>query len=150
MPASDATARFDLPLLMAGQAQKEITHNEALAMIDALLCPIVEAVGVNQPVAQALPGQAWITGGAPSGEWTGRSHALAFATVGGWRIADMPEGSDVFDRATGGLWRRHAGGWHAPAAIAGANGGSVIDQQCRAALSSLISALAARGIISSA
>ena len=34
---SDATPRWALPQLFAGQAQKEVFHNEALARIDMLL-----------------------------------------------------------------------------------------------------------------
>lgn len=31
------TARYQLPFLAVGQAQKEITHNEALVLLDALI-----------------------------------------------------------------------------------------------------------------
>ena len=31
---SDTTARLRLPTLRAGQAQKELTHNEALTLLD--------------------------------------------------------------------------------------------------------------------
>ena len=40
------TDRFALPLLAAAQAQKEVTHNEALARVDALLHAVVVAVGL--------------------------------------------------------------------------------------------------------
>ena len=43
------TDRFALPLLQPGQAQKEMFHNEALAALDLLIQPAVEAVGVNTP-----------------------------------------------------------------------------------------------------
>lgn len=32
---TDTSARFALPLILPGQAQKEIFHNEALALLDA-------------------------------------------------------------------------------------------------------------------
>lgn len=38
----DQTARFALPMLVAGQSQKEWFHNEALLRADALLCATVE------------------------------------------------------------------------------------------------------------
>ena len=43
------TSRFALPLLAAGQADKELTHNEALACLDILLQPVVQAVGLTVP-----------------------------------------------------------------------------------------------------
>ncbi|PCJ29601.1 MAG: hypothetical protein COA94_00970 [Rickettsiales bacterium] len=33
------TPRLNLPLIHSGQAQKEITHNEALSMLDVLINP---------------------------------------------------------------------------------------------------------------
>lgn len=147
MPDAMLTPRLALPLLAAGQAQKEITHNEALAMIDALLCPIVEAAGLNAPVADPDSGLAWIVGPAPVGEWVGHAHHIAVATMGGWRFADMPAGANVLVRAGGGVWRRGAGGWQAPTSILAAVGGATVDTECRASVSALISALAAQGLI---
>jgi hypothetical protein len=147
MPDVMLTPRLSLPLLATGQAQKEITHNEALALIDALLCPVVEAVGLNAPVVAPQIGLAWIVGLQPIGEWTGHAQQLAVATAGGWRFADMPEGATLFVRAGGGLWRRVAGGWQAPEIMQPVTGGGTIDSECRASLSELISALAARGLV---
>ena len=48
--------RHQLPYLMVAQAQKEITHNEALARIDALLHPVVTdrlATPPSPPLADA-------------------------------------------------------------------------------------------------
>ena len=41
------TARWALPLLEAGQAQKEMGHNEALAAIDLLMTTAVLAVRIR-------------------------------------------------------------------------------------------------------
>ena len=45
----DATPRWGLPLLFAGQAQKEIFHNEALMLVDALLHGRVESADLGAP-----------------------------------------------------------------------------------------------------
>lgn len=147
MPDATMTPRLALPLLAAGQAQKEITHNEALALIDALLCPVAEAVGLNTPPAAPADGQAWIAGPAPVGAWTGKARQLAIATIGGWRFADLPEGAHVLVGPEAVVWRRVASGWQAPVTISSASGGTIVDSECRAAVSALISALAAQGLV---
>ena len=49
MDDTDLTVRLELPLLVAGQAQKEVTHNEALILVDAAFAPLVDSVGTNAP-----------------------------------------------------------------------------------------------------
>ena len=50
------TDRFALPLLATAQAQKEMTHNEALALLDAVVQPVVVAVApASVPVLLARP-----------------------------------------------------------------------------------------------
>ncbi|MEG8028176.1 DUF2793 domain-containing protein [Sphingomonas aerolata] len=67
----ETSARTGLPLLQPGQAQKEMGHNEALALIDLLLQPTVVTVGLNVPPAAPAPGACWIVGAAPTGDWGG-------------------------------------------------------------------------------
>ncbi len=53
-----ATAKFELPLLFAGQAQKEFFVNEALSRADLLLhCAIEGETAAPPPAPQA--GQVW-------------------------------------------------------------------------------------------
>ena len=59
------TARFDLPLLFAGQAQKEGTVNEVAARIDALLHGAIEGELAAPPISPS-DGQAWLVSAAPS------------------------------------------------------------------------------------
>mgnify|MGYP003782882907 FL=1 len=56
----DHSPRLDLPFIMAGQALKHITHNEALQRLDALVQPLVESTTLTTPPASPLPGEAWI------------------------------------------------------------------------------------------
>ena len=40
------TPRLNLPYIHSGQAQKEITHNEALTMLDVYINPVVQDIGI--------------------------------------------------------------------------------------------------------
>lgn len=59
------TGRHKLPCLAVSQAQKEITHNEALALIDALVHPVVEEqLSVPPAPTDADIGKCWLIGSA--------------------------------------------------------------------------------------
>lgn len=63
------TARHHLPMLAVSQAQKEITHNEALVLVDALLHPIIEDRLSIPPVATVADiGKCWLVGTAAQDE----------------------------------------------------------------------------------
>lgn len=147
MPEGESSARFDLPYLMAGQAQKEVTHNEALTLIDLALCPVVEAVGVISPPSAPVVGQAWIVGTSPSGTWLGAANALAGWTAGGWRFVQLPVGASVTIRSNGLKWRRNSEVWQVAPMLSAPTGGSVVDLECRTALSALVAALTSHGLV---
>lgn len=138
------TPNMALPLLATGQAQKEVTHNEALVLVDALLLGIVEQVSENAPPSSPSTGAMWIIGPTPSGAWTGAAGKIAVATAGGWRFVAAPQGA-VFRLRSGGLIRRTATGWATAAAVSAPTGGTVIDSEARAAISAIKELLAAAG-----
>lgn len=131
----------------AGQAQKEVTHNEALALIDLALAATVTGAGGDIPPSAPGPGECWLVGPTPQGAWTGRAHDLAGWTGGGWRFVALPPGSTVRDAATGAIWHRSSTGWQGATAIAAPAGGAVADNECRATVATLIAALAEQGLI---
>lgn len=160
------TARWALPLLEAGQAQKEMTVNEALARLDLFAQPSVAAVGLDAPPADPAQGQAWIVGAAPTGAWAGQAQTLAGWTAGGWRFVAPREGLAVWSEAdgcaavfAGGSWRvgrlaaqrLEIGGVQVVGAqgvaIAAPTGGGTIDGEARAALTAVLAALRAHGLI---
>lgn len=141
------TARLGLPLLAAGQAQKEMTHNEALILIDGAVAASVEFAGGNAPPAAPAIGEAWLTGSAPSGSWAGQPGALAIWSPGGWRFVVPAIGATVVVRSTGARWVRRASGWQAPPAVTLPSGGTVIDNENRATVAALVAALTTFGIV---
>ena len=44
------TNRLKLPLLYSGQAQKEVTHNEALNLLDVLVNPVAQEINRHRQV----------------------------------------------------------------------------------------------------
>lgn len=143
------TARYALPLLATAQAQKEMTHNEALALIDALLHAAVEAGPVDDPPAVPGPGQCWLVGSAPTGAWAGRANALAVHTDGGWRFTAPSAGMRVLRIGDGARLRFDGATWHGPATIAAPSGGAVVDAEARAGLAALILLLEEHGLLKS-
>jgi len=162
----DQTARLGLPLLAAGQAQKEISHNAALAMLDVLVQPVVHRFGDNDPPVAPVIGQSWIVGSAPTGDWTGQPHAIATWRGEGWEYLMPAEGSRFWVVADG-LWAGFGeGGWTRgilpcvslkiggdqvvgarQPAIAAPTGGSTVDTEARTALAAVIVALKTHGLI---
>lgn len=163
---TDATARFALPFLASGQAQREVFHNEALARIDALLLPVTESVLLDTPPASPAPGQCWVVGPAPTGDWAGQALALAAWTEDGWRLVAPRAGMHVwsladavtamFDGAAWALGALHARqllvggvpvvGTQQPA-IVDPIGGAAPDAPARAAISAILVALRTHGLI---
>lgn len=141
------TPNFHMPLLFAAQAQKEITHNEAIVLIDALLAGCVEAVVSNPASLSPSDGQAWIIGSDPVGLWAGRAGQVAVFTSGGWRFAPAAAGMKLLDRSAGVILRNTGSGWSAPTALADPAGGAVVDSEARSAITAILAALRESGMI---
>ncbi len=144
------TARHKLPLLAVAQAQKEITHNEALVRIDALLHPVVQDELAIPPVASdADTGKCWLVAASPSGEWAGKAGQIAIWVGGGWRFCVPAEGMRARQQSQNIDRIRSAGVWLMPPAISNPAEGSVVDTEARAAIMSLLAHLRAIGHVTS-
>lgn len=131
--------------MLAGQAQKEFTVNEAFALCDALLHCAVEGTA-DTPPGMAEDGECWLVGPSPTGEWAGQPGMIACRQVGTWLFASPRDGLRVLDRSTGqALFYRD--GWEAPAAPAMPTGGSTIDVQARSVINEIVTVLRQAGIL---
>lgn len=108
---SEASPRLGLPFLQPGQAQKELFHNEALSLLDALVQPVVQAIGGESPPASPQLGLTWVVGEHPTGAWAGRAGAIATWTAGGWRFVAPIDGMAVWTTDDGMVARRAGGAW---------------------------------------
>lgn len=133
------TPRFGLPLLYAGQAQKEFFVNEALALTDALLGCVIEGETVAPPPSP-IDGTAWLVATGGTGEWAGQDAALACRQGGNWLFVQPRDGVRILDRTTGQT-RIFLGSWQIPSAPAEPSGGSVVDAEARAAIVQLLAVL---------
>lgn len=160
------TARYGIALLQAGQAQKEITHNEALIRVDALLHAAAESRSLSSPPAMPSEGQCWIVAAGGTGDWLGRSGSIAYWGAGGWTFSEPREGCLVWvhaDAAYGhfGPYGWVFGDWPASALVIGGqkvtgargaavidpSGGTVIDSEARTAISGILARLREHGLI---
>ena len=159
--------RLKLPLLAAAQAQKEITHNEALALADVAIQAVVQSVAPATVPTSPSPGQCWIVGIAPTGAWAGQAGAIAAWRAGGWRFIAPFQGMIAWSIADNVAVRRTASAWVVGAltavtlAIGGQqvvgarqprvttpSGGTTIDTQARAAIAAIIANLETHGLFS--
>ena len=94
MPQS--STRLDLPYIQPAQAQKHVTHNEAIERLDAIVQLAVEAVDVTAPPGAPLEGQTWAVGTGATGAWVGHDGALASYRGGGWLYLAPQEGWQAY------------------------------------------------------
>jgi hypothetical protein len=160
------TERLALPLLAAGQAQKELTHNEALSLLDLVVAMTAESADVTTPPAVPDLGQCWIVADGGTGAWTDRDRWLAGWTANGWRFLAPFEGMRcwVKDRGNGLChdgedWIddavREDGYYVSGQRVVGArgegitspSGGATQDAEARAAINAVLAALREHGLI---
>jgi hypothetical protein len=139
-----STPRYGLPLLFAGQSQKEFYVNEAHALTDALLHAACEGEAADPPGTPA-EGEAWLVASSATGEWAGEDGKLAARQAGNWLFASPNDGMRLLDRSTGQVLL-YRGGWQRPAVPEAPAGGAVVDAEARTAIAGLVSALVAAGI----
>ncbi|HEX2811409.1 MAG TPA: DUF2793 domain-containing protein [Sphingopyxis sp.] len=150
MTETTRTARLALPLLAMAQAQKEVTHNEALVLLDALVHAAIEDGPLTAPPSSPVAGQCWLVGAGADGDWAGQADAIAIWCDGGWRFAAPRPGMRIA-RLSDGAWLRYrSGAWVVPDVLANPAGGATIDVEARAAIAALILFLEAQGLLISA
>ncbi len=81
---SDSTANLLLPYILAAQAQKHVTHNEALLLLDGIVQLSVIDRDLAAPSASPADGDRYIVAVGASGDWAGWDLNVAFWTDGAW------------------------------------------------------------------
>jgi len=101
---SDATTHLLMPYILAAQAQKHITHNEALRILDGLVQLSVLDRDLTAPPGTPADGDRYVVASGATGDWAGWDLNIALWTDGAcgsslsWIIchARMPDASLTF------------------------------------------------------
>jgi hypothetical protein len=83
---------LSLPFLSAGQAQKHVTHNDALSLLDGLVQLSVISRDAEAPPGSPVDGDRYLLGSTPTGDWSGKGGTVAIRIAGQWRFAIPREG----------------------------------------------------------
>ena len=101
-----------MPFIMPSQAQKHVTHNEAIELLDLIVQLTVESVNAVVPSIAPVEGQAWALGASPANDWTGHGGKIASWRGGGWMYVTPQEGWMAWCKDdgslkvfTGGVWQ---------------------------------------------
>jgi len=98
---TENSPRLGLPYLMPAQAQKHVTHNEALERLDLLAQCVLAGLGSVTPPATPAPGETHALGAAPTDAWAGHAGEIAYWTGVAWTFTAPREGWRAWDAAGG-------------------------------------------------
>lgn len=95
----DVSAILALPYIQPSQAQKHVTHNEALRRLDILVQLGVAGFGAEAPPAAPEEGEVHALGASPTGAWSGQAGMIAARADGAWHFIAPQEGWRAWGRA---------------------------------------------------
>lgn len=88
---SDTTPRLEMPYILPSQAQKHVTHNSALKILDALLHLAITSAGTTPP-ASPVEGSCHLVSTPAGGAWSGQDGRIAAFQDGAWQFLKPREG----------------------------------------------------------
>lgn len=88
----DTTPNLQLPYLIASQAQKHVTHNEAIRALDALVQLGIKDRNLTAPPASPIDGDRYIIAASATGDWTGHDLKIAAYQDNAWMYYTPQEG----------------------------------------------------------
>jgi len=106
-----ATARLALPYIAPQQAQKQVTYNEAMGLLDVLVQPVVKSRTITAPPSSPAPGDVYIVAPAATGAWSGKDGRLAVWRDGAWDFRTPGTGWLAYVEDTAQIAICEAGAW---------------------------------------
>ncbi len=101
-----ATPRLAMPYIVQSQAQKEVTHNGALNLLDIAVAAAVLDRDLGTPPASPSQGDCYLVAAMPTDAWAGRAGQIAAWIGTAWAFLAPPPGFavHVLDEALSLLW----------------------------------------------
>ena len=111
---TDASPKLGLPYIQPSQAQKHVTHNEAIQGLDTLVQLRIAAFGAETPPGTPGVGESYALGAAPGLAWAGQDGKLATWNGTAWQFLDPQEGWLAWDVTEARLRVYSSGIWTVP------------------------------------
>jgi len=98
----DTSPLLNLPYIQPSQAQKHVTHNEALRILETVVQLHVETFDQGTPPVAPVLGDRYIVGDAATGDWAGREGQIAMRSENAWIFTVPRAGWQAFVSDLGG------------------------------------------------
>ncbi|HHL20339.1 MAG TPA: DUF2793 domain-containing protein [Aliiroseovarius sp.] len=108
---SDTSAKLQLPFIQASQAQKHVTHNEALLKLDAVVQLSVASKDQIAPPGAPVSGESYIVPLGATGAWAGQAGMLAVWQDTAWTFHAPNEGWTAWVADLDRLWSFDGTNW---------------------------------------
>lgn len=110
---TDTTPRLGLSMLVAAQAQKHVTVNEDLALIDMLHDCTFLSMAQNTPPATAADGDCYLVPAGATDAWLNAAGQIACCLDGGWRFLNPFKGMRAYNAADSRVYLYNGSAWKA-------------------------------------
>lgn len=124
---SDTTTKLLLPYILAAQAQKHVTHNEALRLLDGLVQMSVPDRDLTVPPGSPVEGDRYIVAAGATGAWSGWDHDIALFGDGIWFRLPKQIGWRAWVEDEGTLVVWDGAQWYDLSGVVGSDGASAYD-----------------------
>lgn len=88
----DQTPNLDLSYILPSQAQKHVTHNEALGALDTLVQLVIRDLDLSSPPTSPQEGDRYRVKPPAAGAWSGKGNTIAAFRDGAWHFSQPRTG----------------------------------------------------------
>ncbi|SFS85810.1 Protein of unknown function [Sulfitobacter marinus] len=95
---SDTSPILSMPYIQPAQAQKHVTHNDALSLLDSIVQLVVLSADQSAPPSTAVDGDRYVVAANGQGDWAGQSGNIAVFLDASWRFIAPLAGWSAYAR----------------------------------------------------